>query len=525
MKKLSNFFGNTKVMTLAAFAGMSTVFGLSSCQQDDYFDEPTYTANATQSMNQEKESVNDTVFVNDFQFNYDKLGTSSPDQYVADIDFGFSSPTAYRSTRSAVAAVSALDVIKTVISAVSTGTSVYKAFAEDPVVTKLEDVTNELKEVKGMIAKLKEEAVNREVAEYYNAHMWDYYSFETNGSYLGDFLMFLRNNDVQSAYEIADNWANQTFKCGEATKGIKDLMRFIPTFTTGGNMNIVQMYDYWVYQTTPWEHQGYQKRQQLRDGDICMCTSGYILARAHYEHQFATATREADKSAARIEIKNLDDAFDAFCTFYKDNYDFPRHYDKLICQIEGANIVFNKDIKIRDMKNHPWQSNNTSNWGMKTLMYGDVNTNFQTVLDRSINLKEAEAIFNYYKNSKQKDSNEKLTFENIMKGAKFELDGLDANKKHILTLSDGCWREKEHWYNYNYDLYYNHVVVANDENPIRKDWKLGCMWITSEKIHYCSDVKETLKWWDHYTTDDCQYFYTNIEKRYNGMYPLDKKQN
>ncbi len=522
MKKLSNLFGNAKVMALSGLVGMSTVFGLSSCQQDDYFDEPNYNANATQSMDKEEVNVNDTVFVNDFKFNYDNMGTTSADQYVADIDFGFSKPQSAGTTRSVVAAVTALDVLKAVGTAVASGASAYKALAADPVVVQLENVTNELKAVKSMIAELKEAEVNREVAGYYNQRMWNYYSFETNGRYLSEFLMFLRKNDVQSAYDIADNWAKQKFDCGEAVKGIKDMMEYIPTFTTGGTMNLVQLYDYWVFQTTPWEHEGYQKREQLRLADISICTSGYILARAHYEHQLATATREADKSDARIGIEYLDKAFKNFSEFYKKNYEFPRHDDKLICQIKNANIVFNKDLKIRDVKNHPWQSNDTDDWGLNTLMYGDVNMSYKNVLDRSINQKEAEAIFNYYKNRQKKDSQEKLTFEKIMKDAGFDLSGLDASKKkHIMTLSDGCWMEKEHWYNWNnWDLYYSHVVISNDENPIRKDWKLGCMWIKSERVHRCSSVKNVLKWWHNYSNDDCQYFYTNIEKRYKDMKPF-----
>lgn len=525
MKKRSNLLGNGKAMALTALVGMSSVFGLSSCQQDDQFDDPSYTSNATQSMTT-TEAERDTVFVNNFKFDYDNCGTTSPDQYVADVNFG-PKQTGVQS-RAAITMGTALAVVKGIATFCQAGKTIATTFAEDPVAKELAVLSNDLTKVKGMVSELKTAVNDNDVASYYNDHMWKYYSLATNGRFLGKYLEFLNEGDLESAYGIAEEWEKQKLDCGDPALAVTKMMNFIPQFKTGGQMNIVQMYDYWVFQTTPWEHQGYQKREQLRLADITMCASGYILALAHYKHQYDIAQEANNKvkmAALEINMDELNAAFKGFIDFYddKDIASFPRHDDKIICQIKGANIVFNKDIKIRDLKNHPWQPNNTTDWGLKTLMYGDVNTNYQTVLDRSLNKDEAEAIFKYYKSLKKKDSDEKVTFEKILKDAKFEIDGLDASKKkHIMTLSDGCDMKLEHWYNwYNYDCFFNHVVVANDkdENPIRKNWKLGCMWFTKEKIHHCSDVVWTLKWWHSYTNDDCQYFYTNIEKRYKDMQP------
>ncbi|MCQ2243317.1 MAG: hypothetical protein MJZ32_03555 [Bacteroidaceae bacterium] len=520
MKKHFNLIGNGKVMTCAALVGLSSVFGLSSCQQDDYVDEPTNTPSATQSTTQV--SANDSVFVNNFKFDYDNCGTTSPDQYVADINFG---PKHTVAQSRSITMGTVLAVAKGVATLCQAGNTIAKTFAEDPVAKQLETISMDLKEVKGMVEDLTEALQDNDAAKYYNEHMWQYYSFATNGDYLNQYFQFLREGDIESAYGIADSWAKQKLDCGDPSLAITKMMNYIPDFRTGGKMNIAQMYDYWVFQTTPWEHLGYQKREQLRLADITMCASGYILALAHYKHQYdiaEKADRKVDLAELGININALNGAFKKFIDFYsrEDIATFPRHDDKLICQIKNANIVFNKDIKIRDMKNHPWQPNNTTKYDLKTLMYGDVNTSNQTVLDRSINQSEAEAIFNYYKALKKKDSDEKVTFEKIMEDAGFNLDGLDASKKHIMTLSDGCWMEKEHWYNRNFNCYFNHVVVANDKNedPIRKNWKVGCMWIEFRKEHHAMQT-ETLKWWDHYSTDDCQYFYTNIEKRFTNMKP------
>lgn len=34
-----------------------------------------------------------------------------------------------------------------------------------------------------------------------------------------------------------------------------------------GQKDITQIYDYWIFQTTPWEHMGYDKRDELRQGE------------------------------------------------------------------------------------------------------------------------------------------------------------------------------------------------------------------------------------------------------------------
>ncbi len=41
MKRFNSLFGNMKLMTFAALAGMATVTGLTSCQQDEDFCEST----------------------------------------------------------------------------------------------------------------------------------------------------------------------------------------------------------------------------------------------------------------------------------------------------------------------------------------------------------------------------------------------------------------------------------------------------------------------------------------------------
>lgn len=525
MKKLLT---NAKALTFAAVAGMSTVFGLTSCQQDDYVDEPN--KNAVPAQSAVTEMNKDSVFVNTFKFDYDNVGITSPDQYVADINFG---PKA-SSVKSRLAFTPDVDlaikIIQTISSVVSAGSSVSKAISDNEVVAQLETVTKDLNVVKTMISDLEKKITDTEVVGYYNKHMYEYYCFDTNGEYLSSFLEFLHEGDVESAYEIADLWAKQDLDCGQAVKGIKAMMESIPTFITSDMMNLTQMYDYWVYQTTPWEHMGYQKRAQLRLADVSICASGYILGHAYYEHQLALSTAAGDKAAmadAKIGLKAIEDAFDAFKTFYEKNIKFTRHDDKLICQIKDAHMVFDKDIVLSDMNAHNWAPKHTEiegSDGLKNFMYGEENRGAATVLNSSLSPDEFNAICNYYGGKAVEDSLAKVGFE---------VSKLQDGKRHVLPLNSGCSRESEHWYNNNYYLKYNKVAIVNEENPVKSNWTVGSMWILNEKKYLPNPIPtregvinytfvECLQNWDHMENTNAQYFHLKIDQRYKGVYPLDQ---
>ncbi len=527
MKRFNSLFGNMKAMTFAAFAGMATVTGLTSCQQDDDFCEsaPSVTPSGTSDVTTDK----DSVFVNDFKFNYDNLGISSPDQYVADIDFGLKSQNA--KARVALTPELALDIIKTIASVVSAGSSATEAIAGNPIVGQLETITQDLNQVKDMIADLENKITKTEVVGYYNDRMYKYYCFDTNGEYLKDFLNFLREGDKESAYEIADLWAMQDPGCGQAVKSIKVMMQTIPTFITSDNMNLTQMYDYWVYQTTPWEHMGYKKRAQLRLGDVCICTSGYLLGHAHYEHQLALATAAGDKAAmadAKIGLEAIEGAFASFKAFYEKNILFPRHEDKLICQIKDAHFVFDKDIEISDMATYPWAPKHTEiegSEGLKNFMYGAEKRSAATVLDSSLSPEEFNAIYNYYRG---------IALEDTLSKIGFDFSELKSGKRHVLPLNSGCSRESEHWYNNNYFLKYNKVAILNETDPVKSNWTVGAMWILREKKYIPNPIPtrdgcynyifvDCLQNWDHMENTNAQYFHLKVNQRYDGTYPLDRE--
>ncbi len=515
MKKFSNLFGNTKVMALSGLVGMSTVFGLSSCQDDYFEDQSNIPVNKAQDKN--NENVNDSVFVYDNDFNYDNYGISSPDQYVSPVGYNVGSMVQSRAAADDFASQLLLFASSKLTEVTGNPAAYAVEFTlnmlldngDNPVMTQLETLNNNVDSLTKLTNKLTNFVIDSDFSDKYKKHRLAVSILQTmNCTHFNSYNKYLKQGNKEAAKAVLNEWAVQDAGDFKAPYAVLHFLEstIMPCYSNG--KDITNIYDYWVFNTTPWEHEGYDKRDALRCGDIVVGFTGYMLARAYFEQEGLV-----DHTTT---LKNLDNDFKEFLSFYKERSKVERHNDRIVCQIKDANIVFHKDIFIRDMFNHPWIQKEYET--LSQFMYFSPRPEMVTsVLDRSLSSKETEAIFNYYNpkdmNGKYKNATVK-TMEQIMKEAGFELDKLQSDKKHVMTLQDGgCHRVEESWFNRNYDFYYNKVAMVNQDNLFRNDFKVGCMWQASGstwKIFH----------WDHYSAGDCQFFHTNIEKRYENMMPF-----
>lgn len=528
MKNLGNLFNGSKAMAAIAITSITTGLGFTSCTQEDEFIVPQQTAemNDAAGGSDEYNSNIDTQF--DFQ--YDSFGTSSPDDFVP----GFDNMKVV--TRSGVSDFTQMladyvtnnymDVIKGGASAALSCVSSHILHAKlDAMVAKLDEVNYKLDSVSTMLGNLSQKMDVQEYAAIYNKRISDYLGLDmVNADYFKGYCKALAEGNTAKADSIVNQWAKKEVNSADADIATYQFLLMTPAANNSGQKSVTEIYDYWVFMTTPWEHMGYDKRDALRQGDIITGYMGYVLAKAYYEND-----KLMDHDTA---LKSLNKAYEDFCKYYKGKEKVERHNDKLICQIKGANIVFNKNIKERDMYNHRWLPNNSKmiSRDITDLMYGDISTsgriNCKNVLRSSLTKKEAKVIYDYYNAPSMRqerieaEKEEYLTFEQILESVGFDLGNFESGKHHVMTLNDDWHQKEESIWNRNYFLYFDNVVVTNDENPFKSNWQVGCMWIDSKHKHGGSLVTyDVVKWWDHYTSSDSQYFYTQIVNRYTNMDP------
>lgn len=538
MKTLRNLFNNSMAIAAIAVTTMTASFGLTSCQQDDDFCAANQQTHQTDEMINEIEAE-DSLAVTDIDFAYDKFGTTSPKQYIEGFDY---TSNGQMQTRSAGGdAVNLLkevanytiqnygDIISNPAMAVVKFTFGKIFENEQPDIKgELENMHAEIQKVENILHSVDGKLDNMEYSRIYNERLKNLISLRsTNCTYLSSYYEYIAEGDTVNADAVIEAWSRKVIHENNIEYTMKEFLALTPKCNNMGQKSVTEIYDFWVFQTTPWEHMGYDKRDALRQGDIVTGYAGYVLLKAFYENDKLINHKN--------DLRELDEIFRNFCKFYEKNACVKRHYDRIVCQIQNANIVFKKNIKQRDMLNHPWFPNNTSMSG-KTLtqfMYGDMGSkkiDSATARKRSLTKKEAEAIYNYYNSEYSenipdiehvdKDASGKYSMESIMKSVGFDLSELNEGKQHVMTLDDGCDKDRD--FDYNYSLTYNNVVLANDANkPFRSNWKVGLMWIDWKFKTKSFMTYDILRHWHRYDSDNTQFFYTNIEKRYSDMKPFN----
>lgn len=529
LKRNKTQFGGSKAMVAFLATAMITTLGFTSCTQEDEY---LVTTQKTESQTELADDNNPDIDL-DIQrnFEYDSFGTTSPDDFVP----GFDHMEVV--TRSGVSdfgqmlvnyvSNNYMDIIKSGASAALSSVSSHILHAKlDAMVAKLDEVNDKLDNVTTMLGDLSQKMDIQEYSAIYNKRISDYLALDmVNADYFKGYCKALAEGNTAKADSIVNQWAKKEVNNADADIATYQFLLMTPQANNSGQKSVTEVYDYWVFMTTPWEHMGYDKRDALRQGDIITGYMGYILAKAYYEND-----KLMDHDSA---LKSLNKAYEDFCKFYKGKEKVERHNDRLICQIKDANIVFKKNIKERDMFNHRWLPDNTKmiSSSITDLMYGDISgsgkIHCKNVLRSSLTKNEAKVIYDYYNSSslrkarKDAGQEEYLTFEQILDSVGFNLGNFESGKHHVMTLNDDCHEKGESMFNRNYFLYFDNVVVTNDKNPFKSNWEVGCMWIDSKHKTKSWVTYDIVKWWDHYTSSDSQYFYTQIVNRYKNMDPTN----
>ena len=540
MKTFGKIFNNSMAMVAIAAASMTASFGFTSCSDEDDFFEPAQ----QQSFEIQSEvEAEDSLAPTDKDFVYDCFGTSSPDQYIQGFDNGQAKPQSRAGIVDAALLVKdlALFVTNNIDNITEKPVQTAVTYTLDKVLSdegpnlkaQLDSIEGRLANVQTALSTIESKIDKQEYARIFEGRLKNLILLRShNTTYLNSYYKYLHAGDTVSANTVLDLWSNKDINGNNAEYSTLDFLSLTPGNYNSGEKTVTEIYDYWIFQTTPWEHMGYDKRDQLRQGDIITAFAGYTLTKAYWEKD-PLVSHDG-------QIDQLTKAFRAFCAFYKGKESVERHNDRLVCQIKDANIVFKKSTKVRDIYNHPWFPNNTSlyNKSLAQVMYGDMGTQkitSTTALKRSLTKKEAEAIYNYYNSPAVNNlpdeykpvkgaNDKKYSFESIMKSVGFDLSGLEDGKMHVMTLNDECHKESESFFNRNYHFYYDNVVYANNvDKAFYGNWKVGTMWIDKENFTKSVATYDVLKWWHHYDSNNTQFFYTNIESRYTDMKPFPTK--
>lgn len=491
---------------------------ITSCQQEDLGD----TTSPNETLNEIATCGNDSTITVNFKFNYGDMGPTSANSYVKDIDFGPAKTTGVTSRASSTASQTAATVAAGILKFVGntflntasarTANMVIDAVLNNKSgeIDQLQQMDAKINQVKEMINDLKEKAEDKDVRDAYNERMNKYTQLEfTNCTYFVGFCNALKKGDVDKAKNTVNEWAKQQALGTTAPTATYDYIEMINGMTTASQKPITEVYDYWVFRTTPWEDEGYQKREQLRAGDVCIATTGYLMALAYYLQNLD------DVSSAKIDLLNK--SFKNFNDNYGKRLTVEHHDDIRICQIKGAHVVLKKDLVIRDMKNHPWVPTNSKwvNNSFLNLMFADANNKGEYGMQHSLTLDEANAIWSYYKA-------ENKSLEQILKDKGFDMSGLTNGKTHIMTLYTGGTMPNEHWYNNNYIMKYDVVFNASDPNrPIWSNFNVGTKWI--EKVNKAKSAMSSkfLRHWVKYDCDDKDFFRVNLVNRFTDMDPFE----
>lgn len=492
MKKLFKHMATTSMM-LAAILGTAT-----SCQQeDDFAAEQPASKTRVKPNDTTNVAAKDTVLYFDNDFQYDESGIESMDKAInleafnkpegklkgTDgttmllniLKWGLEKGAAYAGTKGATEAIHA-----------------FIRDAHEENMQEIQEINGKLEAINNLLHEIEEKLDDKEKGDILNKHLEynDKFGYHTINSLIDI------NRDTTNATASLYKWAETPTIHNRTYLTTINYLNFLSSRFNSKQLTLPQVYDDWIFKTTAWEHEGYSVRENMRLFDASVATSAYLMSLAYCVAEDEPYTIEALNRA----YKHFVDVF--------EEYQVKRREDYRICQIKGANIIFQKYIITRDVYNHPWCKN--SNWDnrdetQKTLMFGEDGVTAKYAIDRTMNLDEVRAIANYYNSGSSK-----MTFEDIMKEAGFNWWNLVYGMRHIMPLSNGISREADSvWpWNHDFDLKYNHVVDADLPAITVSNYNLGMMWLDGN-----------MRSWTKYYPKNTLFFRLALIHRYNGSYP------
>lgn len=516
-------------LAIAAVA-LTSVFGLTSCEKDEYVPLPQQRMEEMDEDFEECDSLDSdtTTFVSDLAFDYSDAGPTSADNQMETLDLGYNVDPNAPQTRSVVAAMTISYVSKQLLhwaadqalknvesKAASAVLNALFGSSQSTTIDQLQNINDQLEKTHDFAKELDSKVAFMNYADRMAKRIKYYENLNNSTRDIFKKVLEYRNDTVQVA-KILNDWNNDEKINGEMPAlATQSFMDFLASDYTGSHEPMPAIYDAYIFETTPWEHLGYDNRENLRLADISLVATAYALNKIYYRFQ---------GNSCSIMEQTLDKAFEKFCNVYEaEEYQVVRHNTEAICQIRNAHVVFKKTLNVRDVKNHPWRSDadyftmkkaSKKTAFLKLFMYGQKGRKSSAVLQESLTREEAEAIYNYYNSNVVKDS--LRTFEQILFDAKINTSVLQKGKEHVMTLNTGASLVNtghfDTWDN-DWDFKYDYVVIANSHDYMRKDYTLGREHLKCKTGVKLNPDKYYIQGWTSFD-DNRQFFNTKIVRRY-----------
>ena len=378
-------------------------------------------------------------------------------------------------------------------------TELYKMIFSSAESDRISEVIAAIEDVNKRLDELTELYHNTTYESYLNKRSNDYVAPLKN--YTDEYYLRLVNCDgsEDAIKEIVLEWGDGYIG---GNKACDQYLNFVD-FLTGSiveQKNLYAIYDLYVYNTTPWEAQGYAFREGIRSSDLAVVAQNALLASLYYRVREGLDDRSRETLLGKIET---------YVTKYQEFSEanpVVRHDDLAVCQIKGAKFVMKKDLIIRDYYNKPWYPNgsewdNEYNDNAWFVVYGDTKYNCAEMYDKCLSPEEINTLAKYYKSSQI------TTFAQILKdeaGCVFP-SSFDGKTPVMLAQGDGAVRHFE------YDDYYisatDAVLVNSTCSVTSQDIGIaylehyGFLWMKQRfsfwtsnfnrnRIWFCTDVVE-----------------------------------
>lgn len=256
----------------------------------------------------------------------------------------------------------------------------------------LADVIDKVDAVSNQLAQMILDYKNDKYELYLNKRSQYIYEIKRHNSEC--YIRLSNAKDDDTRREIITEWALAPVG---GCQGYEQGMNYISflTETVVEQKDLINMYDLYVYNTTPWENLGYDIREALRESDIALAAESLFLTQLY--QRYRTNIDEVSREAL---LKMNQQVFTDFYNYAKA-HPVVYHDDYAICQIPGAHFV-----AVRGKHYYPYYDN--PDWcplpavwtRFKSDEYFIWGPNQAENYTQAYTVKEIKAILSYYKGTK-----------------------------------------------------------------------------------------------------------------------------
>ncbi len=359
-------------------------------------------------------------------------------------------------------------------------------------VEKLDEIMSAIDDLNDALSDLTELYHNTTYETYLNKRLNDYVAPLKN--YNNYYFTLLENCDGsdEAIKQIAVEWGDGTIGGNKACMEYLNFIDFL-TKSVVERKNLYQIYDLYVYNTTPWEEQGYAIREGLRSADLAVIAQSMMLAEFYY--RLKDGLNDGTRESMLTVIKTAKDNYEAFA---KAN-PVERHDDMAICQIKGAHFAMKRQLVERDYYNKPWfpngsQWDNENNESAWVVTYGDTYYNCAEIYKKCLTQAEVEAIAAYYKP-------QGITrFLDILTGeAKCILPAKAEGKTAVMLCQGDGYTEHDEYDDYM--IYASKAVLASSNSNVGRQnigiaylEHYGFLWMSQRFTYWTSSFDRNHFW-------------------------------